>query len=314
MDGKNPPQCRSWGPSPFAKHVAVVWLTGDIGDDRGRPGTSIGQDAADKIRELREDWTVSGIIMRVNSGGGTVLTSDLIASEVRKTVDAGKPVAVSMGDVAASGGYYISAYASRIFADAATITGSIGVTGLRFDLSKLIENLGIKPETVRTSPSADFGSLFDPDAGNTGEILREFISATYDQFVANVTAGRKMSREQVLALGEGRIWTGREALANGLVDELGGLSETMAWMEKQLGGRVDYHDVFTREPYFWARLLGNLPEAASEFTAAVAAESKPEWVTQVEAEFGPMAEKFAGLLRLGSGLLYYCPENLDRVK
>jgi protease-4 len=295
----------SWGSSPFAKKVAVVWLSGNIVAGKGRPGVDIGQDAARSIKRLREDRSVAGILLRVDSGGGSAMTSDIIANEVKKTVAAGKPVVVSMGGMAASGGYYISAYASRIFASPGTITGSIGVTGLWFNLSGLEEKLGFKAESVVTSPSVNFMNPLLPMNDADVQAAKSAILSMYERFVSTVAEGRKLDPAKVRELGEGQIWIGREALANGLVDELGGLSAAKDWLAAKLGGRVQYRDVF---PGTEAKLDGSTVQLASAAYAA-ASESlslpRSSLYDGLERIVGPAAKELASMIDMGDGPLYF---------
>ncbi|MDP3179149.1 MAG: signal peptide peptidase SppA [Spirochaetaceae bacterium] len=317
------PRDAAWGPSPLAKRIAVVWLVGGIEQGEGSPGTSIGRSAAREIKGLREDRSVAGIVLRVDSGGGSALTSDGIAAEVKATVAAGKPVAVSMGDYAASGGYYVAAYASRIFADPGTLTGSIGVTGLQPNFARLIEKLGIKAESLGSTRSGAFADPFQAPRAEDAEAFRAYVMSIYDRFVSVVSEGRKMTAERVRELGEGQVWTGREALANGLVDELGGLDAAQIWIEAETAGiggpRAEFFDVLPGE-----RLLFGGPsivaarDLAVRIGAAVArafpAPAAPgaELVTSLQSLAGPAARDLASLLRMGDGALLLCPEALGR--
>ncbi len=232
----------SWGDHPLSRIVAVVHLSGSIINGPGTAGLTIGETAAERLRELREDPFVAGIILRIDSGGGDAGTSDLIAREVERTVKSGKPVFVSMAGYAASGGYYIAAPADRIWAEAGTITGSIGVTGVAPDATGLIGKLGIRADSVAASPSADFSNPLLPHRESDAERQAEAISYIYGRFMDVVARGRSMDAGNVDELGRGQVWTGAEALENGLVDELGGLAETVQAMSARLGGPVRLRD------------------------------------------------------------------------
>jgi len=256
-----PPVQTGWGPSLFQKTVALVHLTGDIVMGRGQMGQSIGRAAAETLKQLREDAAISAVVLRVDSPGGAVLPSDALAEEVKKTVAAGKPVVVVMGDAAASGGYYLSAPATRIFALPGTLTGSIGVTAALFTGEKALELLGIRADGVDLGPSAGFGDW----TRTTNEVDRAkwdaMIAATYQRFLDVVSQGRHLEKSQLEPLARGQIYTGREALALGLVDELGGQSEAKAWLEKELGGPVEWQEYHPGEANPLADLLA--PFAAS---------------------------------------------------
>jgi protease IV len=301
VDGLGDPSADSWGSSPFAKKVAVVWLTGSVVQGKGTVGSEIGQNAALTLKRLRKDPTVSAILLRVDSGGGSAMTSDIIADQVKKTVAAGKSVIVSMGDVAASGGYYISAYASRVFALPGTITGSIGVTGLLFDLTELESKLGIKAESVVTSPNANFMSPFLPTKDSDKETMLASIGSVYDRFVSVVAEGRKLDPETVRKLGEGQIWIGREALANGLVDQLGGLEDAKAYLKTKLGGRVQFEDVF---PGADQVLDGSTILVTKAAVDAMSLRPRAGAEEKLWSLISPTALKLSSMLDMGQGPLY----------
>ena len=169
--------------------------------------------------------------------------SDLIAREVRLTVEAGKSVYVSMGGYAASGGYYISAPASRIYAEEGTITGSIGVTGLRPDASGLLNKLAIGSASVDAGDNANFGNMLLPRREDDADVLADYIRHIYERFIAVVAQGRSMDRSRVDELGQGQVWLGSEAVVNGLIDEIGGLQAAKAGMRKEFGRPVQFVDL-----------------------------------------------------------------------
>lgn len=234
----------SWGPPAGSRTVPVLYLQGNIIEADGVAGRSIGEATAKAIAALRDDKTVAGILLRVDSGGGSAMMSDLIAREVALTVEAGKPVYVSMGGYAASGGYYISAPASRIYAEPGTITGSIGVTGLWPDASGLLEKLDIGSASVDAGDSAGFGNILLPRREEDAAVLSAAIGHIYQRFIAVVAQGRSMDVKKADELGRGQVWLGSEAVANGLVDETGGLAAAKAGMRLELGGPVHFVDLF----------------------------------------------------------------------
>lgn len=211
--------------------IAIIYAQGEI---RGGDGdlNIIGEGAMRKaLKDAREDKDVKAIVLRVDSPGGSALTSELIWREIEITKKV-KPVVVSMGNVAASGGYYISCNASRIFAEPGTITGSIGVFGVLPNLTQLSNKIGIRTETVSTHTNASGYSVFTPLQDNTRAIVQESVENVYTTFINRVAAGRKMKPEQVDAIAQGRVWSGSEALKNGLVDEIGGLDKAIAYAAK----------------------------------------------------------------------------------
>lgn len=218
--------------------LAYVVARGTIGRGVGRLG--IGSEGlSDLLERLRRDRGVVGVLLRLESGGGDAVASDLLHRAV-ELVKREKPVVVSMGEVAASGGYYIAAAADAIFAEAATLTGSIGVVGGKVNLERLYRRLGIAKEVVERGARAGLHSEargFSPDERAAVEQAME---AIYGIFLQRVARGRELSVEQVKEVAEGRIWSGRSALAAGLVDALGGPVEALSELRRRAGlGRTE---------------------------------------------------------------------------
>jgi protease-4 len=207
--------------------IALVYAVGEIvgGESQGGPfgGQVAGSDTvASALKDAREDDSVRAIVIRVDSPGGSGIASDVIWREVTLARKA-KPVVVSMGDVAASGGYYIAMASDAIVAQPSTITGSIGVFGGKFTLKGLYEKLGITKEILTRGRYADLFSEYRPWDEEERAKFRGLMVAFYDEFVEKAAQGRKKSYQEVDAVAQGRVWTGSEALRNGLVDKLGGL-------------------------------------------------------------------------------------------
>lgn len=218
--------------------IAVIYAQGEIAGGEGDVNV-IGEGSIKRsLREAREDKDVKAIVLRVNSPGGSALTSELIWREIEITKKV-KPVVVSMGNYAASGGYYISANADRIFAEPNTITGSIGVFGMLPNMSQLGKNIGINAEQVKTHENASGYSVFEPIDENFKGFVLESIEKTYATFLKRVADGRKMTTEQVDAIAQGRVWTGIDAHKLGLVDEIGGLDAAIKYAAK-LGKTSSY--------------------------------------------------------------------------
>jgi len=225
--------------------VAVVYAEGEIVGGNGAE-TSIGSDKYAKIlRKLRKDKKVKAVVMRVNSPGGSALASDVIWRELELIKQAGKPLVTSMGDLAASGGYFIACNSDKIYAEENTITGSIGVFGMFATLDKLFEdNLGITFDRVKTAPYADFmGTVFRPLESEEGDIIQTFINDIYDRFLQKVSTGRNLDRSVVEEIAQGRVYTGDQAIGLGLVDEIGGLESAIAFAAQQ----ADLEDYKTKE-------------------------------------------------------------------
>jgi len=182
-----------------------------------------GNTMASTLRKLREDRSVKAVILRVNSPGGSVVGSEMIWEEVRKLEEARKPVIVSMSGVAASGGYYISMPARRIVSQPSTITGSIGVIFGKFDLSGFYDWIGMNVEQVKISPNADIFSFSNSLSEEQRQQVVNWMTDVYNTFVNKAATARKMSFEQMEPKAHGRIYSGEQAKAAGLVDELGGI-------------------------------------------------------------------------------------------
>ncbi len=218
--------------------IAVIYAQGEISGGEGDVNV-IGEGSIKRsLQEAREDEDVKAIVLRVNSPGGSALTSELIWREIEITKKV-KPVVVSMGNYAASGGYYIAANANRIFAEPNTITGSIGVFGMLPNMNQLGKNIGINAEQVKTHENASGYSVFEPIDENFKGFVLESIEKTYATFLKRVADGRKMTTAQVDSIAQGRVWTGIDAHKLGLVDEIGGLEDAIKYAAK-LGKTTSY--------------------------------------------------------------------------
>ncbi len=221
------------------QRIAVVYAEGEIVDGEGA-GNQIGGDRLSReLRGLRLDKNVKAIVFRVNSPGGSATASELIQREIILAKAAGKPVVVSMGYVAASGGYWISAYADRIFAQPNTITGSIGVFGALPNVKKLANEHGITWDSVQTAKLAA-PSLARPRTVEELARIQSIVDGIYDQFLSKVAEGRKMKKEAVAEIAQGRVWSGKAALKIGLVDEMGGLRDAITCAAKLAKIEKDY--------------------------------------------------------------------------
>jgi protease-4 len=211
-----------------ANKIAVVYAEGPIEDGEAGPGVVGGDSVARQIRQLRTDNSVKAIVLRVNSPGGSATASDVIQREL-KLSRTNKPVVVSMGTVAASGGYWISASASRIFAEPNTITGSIGILGMAPNVQELANRHGITWDSVKTSKYAGALRITHPKSEEEMALFQDVINDGYEQFLQLVAAGRNKTRDAVHEIAQGRVWSGRDAVKLGLVDEFGGLDKAIAY-------------------------------------------------------------------------------------
>ncbi len=218
--------------------IAVIYAQGEIGSGEGDVNV-IGEGSMRRsLQEARKDKNVKAIVLRINSPGGNALTSELIWREIEMTKKV-KPVVVSMGDYAASGGYYIACNANKIFAEANTITGSIGVFGILPNFSEAAKKIGISTELVKTNTNASDYSPFKPLDENYRGFAQESVERIYSIFLQRVAEGRKLTTAQVDAIGQGRVWSGQDALKIGLVDKIGGMDDALKEAAK-LGKTTKY--------------------------------------------------------------------------
>jgi protease IV len=212
-------------PSPFDKtpKVAVVVAQGEIVDGDMPPGTVGGISTSELIRTAREDENTKALVLRVDSPGGGVFPSEQIRREIELTKKAGIPVVVSMGNVAASGGYWISMNADKIYADESTITGSIGIFGLWLSAPRALEKMGVRGDGAGTTPLAGSFDPTIPLKPEAGEVIQSIIDRGYQQFIGKVASARGSKPEAIDLVARGRVWSGTQAKERGLVDKLGGL-------------------------------------------------------------------------------------------
>jgi protease IV len=207
--------------------IALIYASGEITMGEGAQETIGSETLSQTIREVRQDSTVKAIVLRINSPGGNALASEIIWRELDLAAKV-KPLIVSMGSVAASGGYYIAAPADTILADATTITGSIGVFGVMLNAQDFFKNkLGITTDVVQTNKHANLASIFRPLTPEEKEYIQAEVENTYSTFITHVSAGRKISVEKVDSIGQGRVWSAQDAVKLGLVNMIGGLDKAI---------------------------------------------------------------------------------------
>lgn len=219
--------------------IAVVYAEGQIVDGQGELDEVGADRLVSVLQDIREDDDVRAVVLRVNSPGGSGIASDRILDAVRPLRERGLPIVVSMGTVAASGGYYISMASDRIFVQPNTITGSIGVVGVIPDLEGLATRHGITTDRVETGRYANMGSLLRPLAPDELSLVQGLVDDFYERFLAVVSEGRNMDRDAVHAVAQGRVWTGPAAISAGLADEIGGLEQAIREAAK-LAGVTEY--------------------------------------------------------------------------
>ena len=233
-----------------ANRIAVILAEGDIVDGNVE-GAISSEKFAKEIRKARKDENIKAIVLRVNSPGGSILASDVIWREMSEAKKV-KPVIVSMGEVAASGGYYIAAPADTIVAQPNTITGSIGIFGILFNVQELVnDKLGVTTDVVSTGELSDFGNMARPLTEVERTIIQSSVEDGYETFISRVAEGRGMHPDSVRKVASGRVWTGTQAKARGLVDVLGGLDTAIGIAAAKIKAGEDYRVVYYPEKKPW---------------------------------------------------------------
>jgi protease IV len=283
--------------------IAVVYAEGTIYDGNdGEAGNIYDGNYIKILRKIRKDNAIKAIVLRVNSPGGSSLSSDNILRELDLCKKAGKPIVVSMGDVAASGGYYIACHADSIFAEPSTITGSIGVFGMIPILEKTMRNkLGITYDTVRTGRFSTFGTPFFDFSPEEAALIQGRVDGIYEDFLNKVATGRRKTPEQINEIAQGRVWSGQKAKEIGLVDDIGGLDRALAAAAK-LAGLEKYR---TTE---YPRTLSGLEQLISKLTQKNERdESAKSWMARQE--LGEMYPAYKAMqeFRRSKGILARLP-------
>ncbi|HET7538402.1 MAG TPA: signal peptide peptidase SppA [Polyangiaceae bacterium] len=243
------------------KGLAIIYVDGDMVDGRSQTIPLLGMrlvgsyTIAESLKQARENPKVGAVVLRVETGGGSAMAADVIYREIQLTTKV-KPVIVSMGSAAASGGYYISAPGTHVFANPLSITGSIGIFYGKADVAELMRRIGVSVEVYKTAPRADAESIFRPFTPEERAELHRKVAQFYDVFLTRVASGRKLSKAEVDAIGQGRVWTGEQAQERKLVDELGGLRQAIALARKL--GNVPEHGPIVELPPPDTTLLGRL--------------------------------------------------------
>lgn len=228
-----------WADAYSSKNqIAVLFASGEIAD--GNNNEINFENLVPVIIKLAEDDKVKGMVLRVNSPGGSVFGSEQIGEALDYFRSKGKPLAVSMGDYAASGGYWISCNADRIFADPLTITGSIGIFGLIPNFKGTLDKVGIHVSSVATNPGADFPNGVQPLNETQLGVMQRYVNRGYEQFTSRVAKGRKMQLSQVKKIAEGRVWDAQTAMKIGLVDQLGGVEDAIEWTAEKANIATKY--------------------------------------------------------------------------
>ncbi|MFZ9479276.1 MAG: signal peptide peptidase SppA [Steroidobacteraceae bacterium] len=282
--------------------VAVLIGSGEIVDGSGGGGVIAGDDMAELIREARLDKDIKALVLRIDSPGGSVTASEKIHRELLAFKKTKRPIIVSMGDLAASGGYYIAAPADEIWASPATITGSIGIFGLFPTAPRTFDKLGIGVDGVGTTPLSGELRVDRPIGAAAGGLLQSVIERGYEDFLARVAIGRGKTRDQVDAIAQGRVWAGRDAKRLGLVDNLGSLNEAIAAAAKRAKLTEGKYELDYREPKksFAQELLANFKVwgAGVMIRASGVDPATLAFAQGVRRDFGPVEREVARFNRL----------------
>jgi protease-4 len=256
--------------------IAVVYAEGDIVSGQGSLQQVGGDRFAKQMRELRLDEDVKAVVLRVNSPGGSVTASEVIQREVQLTREQ-KPTIVSMGDYAASGGYWIATGADRIFAEPTTITGSIGIFGLLLNVQELANDNGITWDVVKTGRFADAQTIARPKTQQELAIAQRMVNESYELFLDRVAKSRNLPKQKVAEIAQGRVWSGQDAKQLGLVDEIGGIDEAIQYAAQQakLGNDwelEEYPQIRSFEEAIVERLTGKVSAGDSQISDPLTAE------------------------------------------
>lgn len=264
--------------------MAVVHIDGVIVNGDGGSGETGADAVVSLLESLRDDDSISGVILQVDSPGGSVVASDEIAAAVRKVSDSGKPVVAWMREVAASGGYYVSANADRIVAHPQTMTGSIGVILELANVTGLADKVGYKEVVIKSGKLKDMGSPFRDLTAEERQVLQRLINEAYVSFVGTVAAGRDMSTSAVRKLADGRIYTGEQARALGLVDDLGDRTTAYDAMADELRVDSDSLDVveYSRSSSLRDLFLGAASDLRPPSVSSIAQDVKASATPRLE--------------------------------
>ena len=289
--------------------IGVIVASGEIQDGRAPPGTIGGDSLSALIREARLDKDIKAVVLRIDSGGGSVAASEEIYQELEALRAAGKPLVVSMGDVAASGGYYISAPANQIWASPATLTGSIGIFAILPNISQMLSKVGVGVDGVGTTPLAGALTIDRPLSPEISGLLQSQIDRGYQEFLDRVSAGRRETPQQIDAIGQGRVWAGADGRRIGLVDRLGTLEDAVK-AAAQLAKVSEYQVEFVQPHFSWAEQLFQQSQARAAGAAASVfhADARSLGLLQVADRLDPVTREVEQLAQFSvPGHLYsYC--------
>lgn len=273
-------------PLPGSSHVGVIVAAGSITSGSQPQGTIGGKSTSELVRKAREDENIKAVVLRVDSPGGSGFDSELIRREIELTKAAGKPVVVSMGDLAASGGYWISMTSDVIYAEPTTITGSIGIFGLFPDASQTMDKVGLHTEGTTTTWLAGALDPRRPLDPRVGEMLQTIINGGYQDFIGKVATSRGKTKDDIDAIAQGRVWSGSQAKERGLVDEIGGLKDAIADAAKR--AKLEKFDVVyvEKEPSgFEAFVASMTARMTASITRSIGSAYVPSFLRSTQQDF-----------------------------
>ncbi len=284
--------------------IAVVYAEGEIVNGSGTPRQIGGDRLAQELRRLRLDEKVKAVVLRVNSPGGSASASEVIGREVKLTSEQ-KPVIVSMGNIAASGGYWISMNADQILAESTTITGSIGVFGVLFNIQELANENGITWDVVKVGKFADLNTSARPKTEAELTLIQNMVDSIYERFITNVATARNLPKEKIAEIAQGRVWSGADAQELGLVDEIGGIEAAI----KVAAQKAELGDSWKVEEYPKSR---SLEQRIFRSLSGVEVEIPTTRLDPLTAEFKKLQEELASLRAMNDpyGIYTRLPFNL----
>jgi protease IV len=279
--------------------IGVIVASGDIQEGRQPPGTIGGDSLSRLIRQAQRDRDIKAVVLRIDSPGGSVAASEEIYHQLEALRAAGKPVVVSMGDLAASGGYYISAPANQIWASPATLTGSIGIFAIVPTIDQTLSKIGVSVDGVGTTPLAGALSIARPLSTQVSQLLQSQINRGYQQFVDRVASGRRETPQQIDSIAQGRVWAGADARRIGLVDHLGTMEDAVK-AAARLAKITRYQVEFVQPHRSWAEELFQQTQAraAAQVVALFHPDAQPFGLAEVANRLDPMARDLKQLARL----------------
>jgi protease IV len=288
--------------------IGIIVAAGDILDGNQPPGTIGGDSTSRLIRQARLDPDIKAVVLRVDSPGGSVLASEEIYRELLALRAAGKPLVVSMGGYAASGGYYISSPADEIWASPATVTGSIGIFAIIPTVDKTLAKVGVSVDGVGTTPLSGQLRLDRPLGDQARALVQSQISRGYDEFLARVSSGRRKSRADIDAIAQGHVWAGTDALRLGLVDHLGSFDEAVQAAARRAKLTRYAPELIEPELTLVQQLALALRTRAAAFVGAATADSRDAAVVSLAQRLDPLAREVARIARLNvpNRLYAYC--------